>query len=195
MRPTALIVGSNVAARDAIERALSERIGIDCAGQAATPGEAVDLASSLRPNVVVVGRRLERAADIQGCREIRDASPSSKLVALTWYAGDRDWLAAVLAGASACLLLEVRILDALAGLIQRVLAGENVILAEQGENLAVLAHKTGPLKDTVQRGIAAMAFNLMTNSQIAEATALPVEDVRRHIGDIVRALVPAAGRP
>ena len=112
---------------------------------------------------------------------------------LTWYARERDPLISLLAGASACLLLEIGAIDALAAVIERVAAGENLIYLERGEHLAQLLGPSGPFADAGQREVMARVFQLQTDADIAQALGMASEDVHDSIGEIVRMLTPSSG--
>lgn len=193
MPQSAVVVFPNVAAREAIKKALAERFALHCVGAAASPAEALSVVERTTPDVVIVGQHLVNAAEVLDCRNLRAVSPASRLIMLTWYARERDPLISLLAGASACLLLEIGAIDALAAVIERVAAGENLIYLERGEHLAQLLGPSGPFADAGQREVMARVFQLQTDADIAQALGMAPEDVHDSIGEIVRMLTPASG--
>jgi DNA-binding NarL/FixJ family response regulator len=86
-------------------RALLETLeGIDVVGQAANGREAVSLATSLRPHVVVMDLQMPELDGIDATREIVAALPGTAVLVLTQHDDDASVFAAVRAGARGYLL-------------------------------------------------------------------------------------------
>src|ERR671918_1149797 len=90
-------------------RALLEAAGgIVVAGEAGGVQEAVDVAASVRPDVVIMDVRLEDGNGIEATREIRAARPDTKVIILTSFADDEALFASIMAGAAGYVLKQVR---------------------------------------------------------------------------------------
>jgi DNA-binding NarL/FixJ family response regulator len=176
---------------EAIRRAMAERLKLDPVGGAPSPAGAIALAAELQPDLVVVSQRLTHPEEVASCRAMRSASPASRLVVLTPYAAERDWLLALVAGASACVLFEVRMLSTLADVLNRVLAGENLIHSERGESLARLAQPAGTLASEKHQQVLAQLFQLKTDAQIAAELRLSQDEVARCVGEVASLLMPS----
>jgi DNA-binding NarL/FixJ family response regulator len=86
-------------------RALLETLeGIEVVGQAADGHEAVRLATSLRPDVVVMDLQLPELDGIEATREIVAHLPGAAVLVLTMHDDDASVFAAVRAGARGYLL-------------------------------------------------------------------------------------------
>jgi DNA-binding NarL/FixJ family response regulator len=186
---TAVLVCPNDSLREAITAALA-RLAIDVVGEAASPALAVDICASRCPDLVVLGMRLVDAGEILQCRRIRAVSPSSRLLALTWYAGDRDSLAALLAGASACLLLQARSIQELTQVVTRVLDGANLIYEERGDRFSQLAQGTDGRFTDLGRAVLQEVFQLKSDSEIASGLSLGLDEVQETLAKVVHELVP-----
>jgi DNA-binding NarL/FixJ family response regulator len=86
-------------------RALLETLeGIEVVGQAANGREAVSLATSLRPDVVVMDLQMPELDGIDATREIVAGLPGTAVLVLTQHDDDASVFAAVRAGARGYLL-------------------------------------------------------------------------------------------
>jgi DNA-binding NarL/FixJ family response regulator len=186
---TAVVVCPNDALRDAIKSALV-RLSIEAVGEAASPSRAVDACAARQPDLVVLGVRLADAAEVIECRRIRAVSPASRLLALTWYAGDRDWLAALLAGASACLLLQARSIQELTQVVTRVLDGANLIYEERGDRFSQLTKATDHRFTDLDRSVLQEVFELKSDSEIAADLSLDVAEVQETLARVLHELMP-----
>lgn len=86
-------------------RALLETLdGIEVVGQAADGREAVSLATSVRPDVVVMDLQMPRLDGVEATREIVARLPGTAVLVLTMHDDDASVFAAVRAGARGYLL-------------------------------------------------------------------------------------------
>ncbi|HXH21440.1 MAG TPA: hypothetical protein VNN10_05380 [Dehalococcoidia bacterium] len=190
MARKALIVCANPVAREAIRKALAGRLSVDLAAEADSLRAGLHEARETQPEFAIVAQRLQDASDIMALRDIRDAAPAAKVVVLTWYAVERDWLAALLAGASACLLMEVRMLTALADVLERVAAGENLIAEERGEHLARVTAALASDASDFERELLRRICQLETDARIAEVTGVPIAGVKAGVEALARRFLP-----
>ncbi len=82
-----------------IVTALKRSAGLVVAGQAANGQEAVDLARSEQPDVVLLDIAMPVMDGMEALPLIRDASPGSKVIMLTGFAGDDTRSRALSSGA------------------------------------------------------------------------------------------------
>jgi DNA-binding NarL/FixJ family response regulator len=73
--------------------------GIEVVGTASDGDEAVQLATDLRPDVVLMDLRMPRCDGVEATRRLREHDPSIKVLVLTTYADDQSVLDALRAGA------------------------------------------------------------------------------------------------
>jgi len=84
--------------REGLSRSMSEH-GFDVVGEARDGVEAVNMAHSLTPDVVLMDVSMPEMDGVEACRQVRLAVPGTKVVMLTMHA-DQDVLAnAIRAGA------------------------------------------------------------------------------------------------
>jgi len=166
---------------------------INVVGESGLAHEAARRIPALRPDVAIFDARLPDGSGIAACREVRAVDPSIKGIVLTSYDDEEAIASAVLAGASAFLLKDIRgngIVDA----IHRVAAGENLLdtaparlLADQWNagtetdpRLRLLTPQERLILDHVARGL--------TNRQIAEAMHLAEKTVKNYITSVLAKL-------
>jgi len=87
--------------------------GIEVVGQAADGFEAIELALSLKPDVVVMDLQMPRASGVVATRELAAKLPAARVVVLTTYDEDELVFEAIRAGAQAYLLKDASEADVL----------------------------------------------------------------------------------
>jgi DNA-binding NarL/FixJ family response regulator len=169
--------------------------GIEVVASAADGEQAVALAAEHRPDVVLMDLRMPRCDGVEATRRLRESDSSTKVIALTTYADDRDVLGALRAGARGYLTK-----DAGAAEIQRaieaVMSGEAAIdPAVQHHVVAAVVAGAGPgaaaeldaLPDGLtQREVEVLALIAAgrTNAEIAEALTVTKATVKSHVNHI-----------
>jgi two-component system response regulator DevR len=93
--------------RDGI-RGLLVAAGLIVVGEAGTAADALVRIPATHPDVAVLDVRLPDGNGIEVCREIRSRQPEVACIMLTSYADDEAHLAAVMAGAAAYVLKQIR---------------------------------------------------------------------------------------
>src|SRR5262249_42011895 len=86
---------------------LNEESDIRVVGEAANGNEAVTLAATLRPNVVLMDLAMPEMNGIEATRRLREANPSSYVLVLTSFGDDQRVREAIQAGATGYLLKDV----------------------------------------------------------------------------------------
>lgn len=99
-----LIVDDQPIIRRGLSMMLAEEPGIEIVGQAADGLEAIELALSTRPDVVVMDLQMPRASGVVATREITVRLPSTRVLVLSTYDDDDLVFEAIKAGAQAYLL-------------------------------------------------------------------------------------------
>lgn len=103
-----------------------ERAGMTVVGQAADGVEAVELARSTRPDVVLMDVRMPRLDGIEATRQLVAELPAVKVLALTTFDLDEYVYAAVRAGASGFLLKDVSP-DSLVHAVRAIARGDTML--------------------------------------------------------------------
>lgn len=118
-----LVADDQTVVREGLVLLLGLLPGIEVAGAAADGREAVDLAGSLRPDVVLMDLRMPRMDGVEATRRIRAAHPEIHVVVLTTYSDDESVFAALAAGARGYLTKDTDA-ESLASAIATVVEGE-----------------------------------------------------------------------
>jgi DNA-binding NarL/FixJ family response regulator len=116
--------------RTALQMVITDTDDIEVAGEAGTGAEAVELAGSLRPDVVVMDIRMPGLDGIEATRRIMGSSPDpgspARVVVLTTFDDDEYVYAALRAGASGFLVKDMALEEILAA-VRTVAAGDALI--------------------------------------------------------------------
>ena len=121
-----LLCDDHEVVREGLRGLITRQEGMSVVGEAGTVAEAVDVAASAKPDVVIMDVRLPDGSGVEACRSIREARPETKVIMLTSYADDEALFASILAGASGYLLKQTRgqaVVDA----ITAVAAGRSLL--------------------------------------------------------------------
>lgn len=122
-----LVADDHPIVRGGIVGLLADTDDIEVVGQASDGLEAVQLASDLRPDLVLMDLRMPGLGGDEATSRILAARPVTKVVILTTYESDTSILTAIEAGASGYLLKAAPPEEILAGI--RSVAGGEVVLA------------------------------------------------------------------
>ena len=167
----------------------------DCVvvGESGSAVEAARRIPAIRPDVVVVDVRLPDGSGIEVCRRVRSVDPTIAGLVLTSYDDEEAFTAAMLAGASAFLVKDVKAFG-LVDAVRRVARGEYLLDEERAERLrtswrrhehpdprlATLTAQERRVLDHVAQG--------MTNRQIGESLNLAEKTVKNYITTVLAKL-------
>ena len=99
-----LIVDDHELVRQGFIAMMGVEPDLDVVGQAANGIEAVELARSLRPDVILLDLSMPRKDGIEATREIKAENPGARILIITSFAEDENVYQAVKAGALGYLL-------------------------------------------------------------------------------------------
>ena len=122
-----LLADDQALVRSGFRMILDERDGIEVVGEAEDGAEAVALARTLQPDVILMDVRMPNVDGVEATRRIASAGTEARIVILTTFDLDEYVYAAIRAGASGFLLKDVRpseLVDAI-----RVVAAGDALLA------------------------------------------------------------------
>jgi DNA-binding NarL/FixJ family response regulator len=102
--------------RVGLASALATYEDIEVVAQASGGKMAVQLAAELRPDVILMDLRMPDLDGLDATRQILEADPSGRVVALTMAAGEADVAAAIAAGMSGYLIKDAPIDDVIAAI-------------------------------------------------------------------------------
>ena len=175
-----LVADDHPIVRSGIVALLAAADDIEVVGEASNGREAVDLALSLSPELVLMDLRMPELDGDEATALILAASPTTRVVVLTTYETDASILTAIEAGASGYLLKAAPQEEILAG-IRSVARGE-VALAPSIAAMLVGRVKTRAItlspRETEVLGLVAQG---MSNPAIAKRLFLGEATVKTHL--------------
>jgi len=121
-----LIADDHAVVRQGLRAFLEVQDDLAVVGEAGDGAEAVRLAATLSPDVVVMDLVMPRLDGIEAIRQIQAAGSGAKVIVLTSFADDQKVFAAVRAGAAGYLLKDVRPQELIDG-IRTVMRGEALL--------------------------------------------------------------------
>jgi DNA-binding NarL/FixJ family response regulator len=186
MAITVLLVDDHALVRRGFKRLLEDDPDIEVLGEASDGQEAIALAGSLNPQVIVMDCAMPGASGLTATREILGRRPETAILMLSMHSEDTLVRQAIDAGARGYVLKNALDLD-LATAVKRVAAGETVLDA----GLA----KPSPLQGERGRGLTQRELEVLqhicdglSNKEIAEKLGLSANTVAVHRANIMNAL-------
>jgi DNA-binding NarL/FixJ family response regulator len=182
------------------------RMGLDAeddltvAGEASNGAEAVAMAATLTPDVVLMDVRMPVMDGVEATRQIVDSGSSSRVIILTTFDLDDYVYAALQAGASGFLLKDAPPVDLLSA-IRAVASGDAVVAPSATRRL--LQRYGHRLPGSGTTATPDDAFNLLTprerevltevaqglsNAEIAERLVMSEATAKTHVGHILAKL-------
>ena len=102
-----LLVDDHEVVRLGLKALLQRYPQFEVVGEAGTAREAIEQATRIKPNIVLMDIRLPGPSGIDACEEITRANPEIKVIILTSYAEDEMLFSAIRAGASGYVLKQI----------------------------------------------------------------------------------------
>jgi NarL family two-component system response regulator LiaR len=191
-----LIADDHAVVREGTRRVLEQEPDLDVVGEAGDGEEAVELATSLKPDVAIIDISMPKMDGIEATRRIKATCPSVNVLILTAYDDDQFIFSLLEAGAAGYLLKTVRsreLLDA----VRAVYSGESVLhpsVARKVLNRFVSA--SGKLEGKEPSSVLSeremevlkLAAKGLSNQDIADKLCLSIRTVQGHLGHIFNKL-------
>lgn len=187
-----LLAEDHAVVRQGTRELLERESDLEVVAEAGDGEEAVQLASSQRPDVAIMDIAMPKLNGIEATRQIKASLPATAVLVLTAYDNDQYIFALLEAGAAGYLLKDVRA-EELIKAVRAVHAGESVLspaIARKVINrFAPAASKRA--EESVQESLTEremevlkLAAKGMTNQEIASELALSVRTVQTHLSNI-----------
>ncbi|MBD8102657.1 MULTISPECIES: response regulator [Plantibacter] len=175
---------------------------LDVVGEASNGAEAIDLAASLRPDVILMDVRMPGLDGIEATRRIVAANPDSRIIILTTFDLDEYAFGALRAGASGFLLKDA-LPNELTSAIRAVHAGDAAVSTRITKRMLELFATALPGTPTAaEDGSAAELAELtprehdilvamaegLSNAEIAAHFVLSESTVKTHVGRVLMKL-------
>jgi len=183
--------------REALRMLISSQADLEVVGEAANGAEAVKLADSFRPNVVLMDLQMPVMNGVAATRQIHSTQPDCHVIALTTFDGDEYIFDCLRAGAVGYLLKDAPS-EILFAAIRAAARGESFL--QPSVTTRVLAEFTRlsdqpvasvtlvePLSDR-EHEILRLIAKGSTNREIAEALFITEGTVKNHVTNILSKL-------
>ena len=192
-----MLVDDHELFRRGIDLVLRDEPDIEIVGEASDGLAAIERATDLQPDVVLMDVRLPGISGIEATRRIRNAQPATKVVMLTVSDDEEDLFAAIRAGASGYLLKEVSI-DEVGNAIRSVVRGQALVTPSMAAKLFsefnVLSrrvdaqHGTAPRLTDREVEVLRLVAKGMSNKEIATELVIAENTVKNHVRNILEKL-------
>ncbi|MGE5329974.1 MAG: response regulator [Deltaproteobacteria bacterium] len=191
-----LIADDHSLMRQGLKQIIELEEDIKVIGQATNGQEAIDMAKSLNPDVILMDINMPILNGLQAIKEIRDSGMDVKIVVLTIHE-DRDYLFKTLQlGANAYVLKDAES-NILINAIRTVFNGQNYIqhtmtseLVKEFNRISRNDKQKGPEHSLTQREIEVLELIAegMLNKNIAKTLFISEKTVKNHVSNIFKKL-------
>jgi DNA-binding NarL/FixJ family response regulator len=186
-----LLADDHAVVRQGFKMILAAQPDMEIVGEAGNGREALDLASQLQPDVIVMDVAMPELNGIEATRRVADVSPRSRVLALSMHK-DSVYVREILRAGARGYLLKDSVSSDLLAAVRAIARGEGYL--SPGVSDAVLndyrRHVTDPidLLTSREREVLQMIAEGKTNKDIANILKLSVYTVDAHRGHIMEKL-------
>ena len=177
--------------REGLRRSL-EALGLEVVGEAGDGAEAVELAGSLHPDVVLMDVTMPVLDGVEATRRIRQAHPELRVVMLTMHADDATMAHAIRAGADGYLVKDCST-DEIAGLVRKVAAGHTAVSRDVAVSMLREVRRTR--SDMVDEPVSKREEEILqliadgcSSAEVAERLFISQKTVKNHLASIYHKL-------
>lgn len=188
-----LIVDDHRVVRQGLRDFLELQDDIEVIGEAATGEEGVKLARELLPDVTLQDLVLPGIDGVEATRQIKAASPSTRVIVLTSFADGDKVFPAIKAGAISYLLKDVQP-EELARAIRAAQRNEAVLHPEVAGKLMAEFNTVRPAEHQVEQltdremDVLRLIARGKSNKEIADALIISEKTVKTHVSNILSKL-------
>ncbi|HEY7891188.1 MAG TPA: response regulator transcription factor [Solirubrobacteraceae bacterium] len=189
-----LVADDQRTVRDGLTMLVGLIEGVEVVGAACDGVEAVELAQTERPDVVLMDLRMPRMKGAEATRRIRAELPDTQVLVLTTYADDESLFPALQAGARGYLTKDASA-EEIEQAIRALIAGETHLDPIVQQRLVAAVLDTKPILDAPAQSLPddltpreAEVLKLiaggLSNAEIAEALVVSPATVKTHVNRI-----------
>ncbi|GHE07140.1 MadR family response regulator transcription factor [Klenkia taihuensis] len=190
-----VVVDDHAIVRQGLRSILEREPDIRVVGEAATPGEALDLVVRERPHIVLLDLKLSAGSDVEGlalCGELTGGPSSPGVLVVTTFLDQQLVLRAIQAGARGYVLKDVDA-TALVAAIRAVRRGESAFDSHSAAAVvaSLAAPATGPDGTDLtarEREVLALLARGLSNEAIGRELYISATTAKFHVGNVLRKL-------
>jgi two-component system response regulator DevR len=190
-----MLVDDHEVVRQGLRSLLETEDDIEVVAEAENGHQAVDMARSYQPQIVVMDVRMPDGGGVEACRDIRAEHPEMQIIMLTSYSDDEALFNSIMAGAAGFVLKQIRgrdLIDAIRtvadgrslldpGVTKRVLERlRKAKFDEKDPKLSRLSPQEERILEMISEGL--------TNREIAEQIHLSDKTVKNYVSTILQKL-------
>jgi len=190
-----LLVDDQALVREGFRHIIDAREDLEVVGEASDGREAIALAATTHPHVILMDVRMPVLDGIEATRRLVDAGNPARIVILTTFDLDEAVFGALRAGASGFMLKDIRAAE-LVQAIRLVAHGEALLAPTVTRRLLdrfadALPGEPPPSMDELtprEVEVLRLVAHAMSNAEIAERLTLTEATVKSHVSAILRKL-------
>lgn len=189
-----LIADDHPVVREGLRGLISFKTGFEVVGEAEDGFEVVQLAHTLRPDVILMDLEMPRKSGLEAIKEIRAANPQARILILTSFTEDKKILASLEAGALGYLLKDSspqELLRAIRDVYQGELSLHPMVARKmlQQQNAPTITPPP-PVDSLTERELEVLKLVArgLDNKEIADQLVISGPTVRSHITNILAKL-------
>ncbi len=176
-----VLVDDHPVVREGLRGMLEAEPDMCVVGEAGSGEEAVAVAGTVRPDVILMDLRMRGMDGAAATQRILAQSREARIIVLTTYETDADILRAVEAGASGYLLKDVSRAE-LAGAVRAAARGETVLAPSvAGRLVNQLRNPAAPGLSTREVEVLGLVARGLTNADIGRALHISEATVKTHL--------------
>lgn len=187
-----LFVDDHEMVRIGVSSYLSTQPDIEVVGEADNGKKAVELATELRPDIILMDLVMEEMDGIEATKKIMEVWPEAKVIVVTSFIDDEKVYPALEAGASSYILKTSKAND-IADAIRATYKGESVfepevtnkVMARMREKKETHPHES---LTTREMEILLLVAQGKTNQEIADELFIALKTVKVHVSNVLSKL-------
>ncbi len=195
MTTRVLLADDHKILRQGLQTLLQNEPNIEVVGQADNGRDAIELAKELQPDVVIMDVAMPDVSGIEATRELLNAVPTSKVVALSMHS-DQRFVAGMLAVGASGYLLKNAAFEELALSIRTVVANElylspgitGVVVKDYLNRLGRAQRTSAPALSSRETEVLRLIAEGRTTAEIAEDLQISVKTVETHRRQVMEKL-------